>query len=436
MKKSVWRNWGHTVEVDPLKVVRPASADEVVAVVRDAAAEGMRVKAVGAGHSFTAIAEAAGVQVNLDALSGLVRVDRASRQVTLRAGTRLRDVPALLAPHGLAMENLGDIDAQSIAGAISTGTHGTGARFRGIAGQVTGALLVTGNGDLLRVDAGHNPDLLPAVALGLGALGILVEVTIACVDAFDLSAVERPVPLDELLASLPQWVAGSDHFEFFWFPHTATALTKVNTRLPAGHERAPLSTARRWFDDRFMANDVFRASCALGRLAPATVPWINRTVEHLTGNRRFCDASTNVFTTLRSVRFTESEYAIPAAQAADAFAEIARLIERNRWRISFPVEVRFAAADQLWMSTAHGRDTAYLAVHRVVGEDPEPYFRAVEAIMAEHGGRPHWGKLHWRRADDLAPVYPRFDDFRRLRSRLDPQGLFLNSHLNRVLGAG
>lgn len=431
-----WHNWGRTVEARPLRVARPRSVEEVVAVVRAAAERGMRVKAVGAGHSFTAIAEAPGVLINLDELCGLVHVDPATRQVTLRAGTRLRAIPALLEPHGLAMENLGDIDAQSIAGAISTGTHGTGARFRGIAAQVVGALLVTASGELLRVDAEHDPELLPAVALGLGALGILVEVTLACVEAFDLAAVERPEPLEAVLESLPERVGAADHFEFLWFPHTTTALTKENTRLPAGAARAPLSPARRWFDDRLMANGVFEVTCAIGRAAPAAVPWINRAVEHLTGNRAFTDASTNVFTTRRDVRFTESEYAIPSEHAVQAFDEVRRLIDDRGWRISFPVEVRFAAADDLWLSTAHGRASCYIAAHRVVGENPEPYFRAVESIMRGFGGRPHWGKLHWRTAADLAPAYPRFDDFLALRERLDPRGLFLNGYLTRVLGVG
>jgi len=434
VKADVWQNWGRTVRVRPTRVERPGGTDEVVALVRRATAEGHTLKAVGAGHSFSAIAEADGIQVSLDGIAGLLRIDPATREVTLGAGTRLRHIPALLAPHGLAMENLGDIDAQSVAGAISTGTHGTGAAFRGIAAQVVGAVLVTGTGEVLRLDHDHNPELLPAVALGLGALGILVEVTLRCVDAFDLRAVERPEPLDAVLESLERRVGESDHFEFFWFPHTETAMTKTNTRVPAGEGRAPLSRTRRWVDDSFISNDVFGALCAVGRAIPAAVPPINRAAVRLTGDRSFSDVSSNVFTTQRRVRFTEMEYAIPADRAVEAFGEVRRAIDREGWRVSFPVEVRFAAADDLWLSTAHGRPTAYIAVHRALGEDPEPYFRAVESIMRGHGGRPHWGKMHWRTAGDLAPVYPRFDDFRALRDRLDPAGVFLNPHLRGVLG--
>lgn len=431
---TVWQNWGRTVRAHPSRVSTPASAAEVCEVVRTASAAGRRVKAVGAGHSFTAIAQADDILMTLDGLSGLLRVDRAQRAVTLGAGTRLRAIPALLAPLGLAMENLGDIDTQSIAGAISTGTHGTGAGYRGIAAQVIGALLVTGRGELLHVDADHNPELFPAVALGLGALGILVEVTVRCVDAFDLQACERTEPLSAVLASLDERVRTSDHFEFFWFPHTSRALTKANTRVPAGEGRAPIPPARRWFDETLMANGVFRATCAIGRVTPRAVPVMNRAAARLSGERSFSDVSSSVFATSRTVRFTEMEYAIPVEQVLDAFAEVQALIDRNGWRISFPVEVRFAAADELWMSTAYQRRSAYIAVHRAIGEDPEPYFRAVEQIMRGHGGRPHWGKMHFLTAADLSASYPRFDDFVLLRERLDPDGTFVNGYLRQVLG--
>ncbi|PFG18514.1 FAD-linked oxidoreductase [Serinibacter salmoneus] len=416
----------------------------MVDVVTRARATRRRVKAVGAGHSFTAIAQADDVQVTLDGLQGLIAVDRQARTATLAAGTRLHQIPALLAPHGLAMTNLGDIDAQSIAGAISTGTHGTGARFGGIATQVIGAVLVTGTGEVLRVtsgedgenaEGGENADLLPAVALGLGALGILTEVTLQCVDAFDLHATERVEPLEDVLASVHERAASADHLEFYWFPHTDLAMTKTNRRLPAGQRRDPLPAHRAWLDEVVMANGVFGATCALGRAAPVLVPRINRIAARLSGERTYTDASHRVFATRRTVRFSEMEYAIPAGEVVGALRAIRSLIEERGWRISFPLEVRFAAADDLWLSTAHGRDSAYIAVHRAQGEDPRPYFHAVEALLRARGGRPHWGKMHTRRAADLAPAYPRFADFQALREELDPDRVFANAYLRRVLGS-
>ncbi|RFA11635.1 FAD-linked oxidoreductase [Subtercola boreus] len=444
---AVWQNWGRTEAVRPARVERPATAQAVQRAVAAAARAGIRIKAVGAGHSFTGIAVATGVQLDLSALSGVLAVDEARGRVTLGAGTRLFDLPRMLRPYGLALANMGDIDRQSISGAISTGTHGTGARFGGIAAQVVGAELVTGTGELLRVgdtvggissDAGNgteNAELLPAVALGLGALGILVSVTLQCVPAFVLHAVERAEPLREVLETLEARVATSDHFEFYWFPHTQTALTKTNTRLPGTAPRAPLTPARRLVDDWLVSNQLFRLTCSLGRIVPPVIPHINRVAERLTGTREFADHSPRVFASRRTVRFREMEYALPAAAVPAVLREIDALIERRGWRVSFPVEVRFAAADNLWLSTASGRATGYIAVHRFFRERHEKYFEAVEEIMTAHAGRPHWGKLHTRGAEHLRELYPRFDDFVALRDRLDPARLFTNAYLDRVLGA-
>ncbi|CAH0133925.1 FAD-linked oxidoreductase [Plantibacter flavus] len=433
-KTTAWTNWARTERAWPVRVERPDSVGAVQRLVRAAAGAGLPIKAVGAGHSFTGIAVAPGVLLELDALSGLVRVDRERNRVTLRAGTRLHDIPRLLEPFGLAMPNLGDIDRQSVAGAISTGTHGTGSAFGGIATQVVGVTMVTADGELLTSDAEQEPELLPALALGLGALGILVEVTLQCVPAFVLHAVERPEPLDELLPELLDRAAAVDHFEFYWFPHTTTALTKTNHRLPGDAPTRPLRPVAKWVDDTLLANGVYRVLCNTGVVAPAIVPRVNRLADRLVGDREFTDRSTRVFTTSRTVRFVEMEYAVPLEHLPTAFARIRALIEERGWRISFPIEVRVAAADELWLSTASGRATGYVAVHRFFREDPGEYFRAVEAIMIELGGRPHWGKLHGRDASSLRGVYPRFDEFVRLRDRLDPGRLFGNRYLARVLG--
>ncbi|WP_314507180.1 D-arabinono-1,4-lactone oxidase [uncultured Microbacterium sp.] len=430
-----WQNWARSARVRPQRVEFPGSTAAVQRAVTAAAARGIPVKAVGAGHSFTGIAVAPGVLLDLSDLTGLVSADAAAGRVTLRAGTRLHQIPALLAPYGLAMPNLGDIDRQSLAGAISTGTHGTGARFGGIATQVTGAKLVTADGELLVVEADQNAELLPAVALGLGALGILVEVTLQCVPAFLLHAVERPEDLDEALDGLDERVAASDHFEFYWFPHTDRAMTKTNTRLPESAVRRPLPRVRTWVDDVVVGNALHQVACSVARTVPPTVPAISRASVRLWGDREFTDVSHRVFATERSVRFREMEYALPVEDVRPAFDALRTLISDRGWRISFPVEVRFAAADDLWLSTAHGRASAYIAVHRYWREDPTEYFAAVEQIMLAHGGRPHWGKMHMLDAALLSDRYPRFGDFVALRDRLDPERMFSNRYLDRVLGA-
>lgn len=429
-----WRNWGRSEKVRPQRVEYPSTVAAVRRSVQAAAARGLRLKPVGSGHSFSGIAVAPGVLLELADLSGLAWVDRDRAQVCLRAGTKLHRIPALLAPYGLAMENLGDIDRQSISGAISTGTHGTGARFGGLATQVVGATLVTADGELLRVDESHNPELLPAVALGLGALGVLVDVTLQCVPMFLLHAVERPESLDEVIGDLRRRAEEADHFEFYWFPHTDVALTKTNTRLPESAPRRRLAVAGRWVDETLLSNGLFRATCAAGTLAPAIVPSINRLATRLTGDRDYSDLCPDVFTQHRGVRFREMEYAVPLERLTDAFGELRALVADRGWRISFPVEVRVASADDLWLSTAQGRPTGYIAVHRYWREDPTEYFDAVEQIMLRHEGRPHWGKMHSLDAAQLRERYPRFDDFTALRDRLDPTRMFHNAYLQRVLG--
>jgi len=427
-----WHNWGHTESAQPTERIRPTSTDEVAAIVRSARDRGLRVKAAGTGHSFTGIAVATGVQVDMSALTGVVAVD--GTRVTLGGGSVLHDLPPLLDPLGLALQNMGDIDVQTMTGATSTGTHGTGAQFGGLATRVVGATIVTGTGEILAVNETDNAELLPAVALGLGALGVLTNVTVDCVPSFNLSCVEAPEPLETVLNEWEQRIADADHFEFYWFPHTESALTITNTRLTADAATSPLSPMKRWFDESLMANTFFARTTALQRRFPGMTPRINRISTRLTGDRSFSDRSYRVFATERRVRFREMEYAIPQDQVPAVLREIKALIERKGWTVSFPVEVRAAARDDLWMSTATGRATGYIAVHRYFREDPTEYFGAVETIMKAHEGRPHWGKMNTRTAADLAPAYPKFGDFLTVRDRLDPDRVFTNDYLDRVLG--
>jgi L-gulono-1,4-lactone dehydrogenase len=428
---TAWQNWGRSESATPARVVAPRSVDEVVAAITDARRDGLRVKPIGAGHSFTGIAVAPGVQLTMSGLSGVLGVS--GDRVTLAAGTHLHELPALLAPYGLAMENLGDIDAQTISGATSTGTHGTGARFGGLATQIVGVCLVTADGSVLRVSEGD--PIFPAARLGLGSLGVLTDITLRCVPAFKLHAVEQQEPLSSVLDSYVERASEPDHFEFYWFPHTSVALTKTNTRLPMSAPSAPLGSVKRWVDDSLMSNTVFSWVCGAGRAFPGAIPRINRLASRLTGHRTFTDVSTSVFTTERRVRFREMEYALPVAAIPDAVREIDRLIGVRGWRISFPLEVRIAAEDDVWLSTAYGRRTGYIAIHRYFREDHHEYFRAVEQIFRSFGGRPHWGKIHYQDAASLRTLYPRFDDFVAVRDKLDPARMFANPYLDRVLGA-
>jgi L-gulonolactone oxidase len=424
-----WRNWGGNQQAVAVDVLTPGTVDEVAALVKAASGSGRKVKAVGSGHSFTAIAVADDQRLHLHRLAGLVGI--AGTLVTVQAGMPMHTLNALLAEHGLAMPNLGDIDAQTVAGAISTGTHGTGAAHSTLASCVEAVTLVTGTGAVLHVD--KTSELFPAARLGLGALGIMVEVTLRCVEAFTLLADERPMPLAEVLAHLDEQIATHEHVEFYWYPYTSRAQLKRNDRVPVSDR--PLSSFRGWLDDDFLSNTVFEGACRLGRAVPGMVPAVSAVAARALTARTYTDRSDRVFCTARRVHFVEMEYEIPRAALPEALSALPRIIDELPFKVQFPVEVRFTGPDDVWMSHGYGRESAYVAVHQFAGSPYEPYFRAFEAVCVPLGGRPHWGKMHYRDADSLRTVYPHFDDFLGVRDKLDPARVFANGYLDRVLGA-
>ena len=438
--KKIWRNWSRTASARPAHRLAPRDESEVAKAVLAAQERGLAVRAVGGGHSFTPAAATDGVMLNLDHLDGVERVEPlpdGGALVTVGAGIRLGALNTELAVRGYGLENLGDIDRQSIAGAVSTGTHGTGARFGGLATQVAGVRLVGADGEVRDVDALRNPELFEAARLSLGTVGILTALTLRVVPAFALLAREEPVHLDEALDALEGpdgWFAREDHVDLYWFPHTRRAMVKRNTRVPLDADGPRLSGARRWLDDELLSNTVFEGVNRMAAAAPRFVPALNAVSARGLASRTYVAPSAEVYVTSRRVVFREMEYAVPRASLRDVLAELDAWLQSSREPVPFPVEVRCAAADDVWLSTAHGRETAYVAVHQYHRMRHSRYFAAAEAIFREAGGRPHWGKLHSLDAEQLAGLYPRFEDFRAVREAADPEGIFANAYSRRVLG--
>ncbi len=433
-----WQNWSGLESAEPREVLSPATPDEVVAAVRSAREARSTVKMVGTGHSFTGIAAPGEVMLRPDRLTGIVGVDRDAMTVTAYAGTRLKVLNAQLERLGLSLHNMGDIAEQTLAGAVSTGTHGTGGVTAGLAAQLTGFQMVTGAGEALDASGATNRDVFELGRVGLGALGILTTVTFAVEPAFLLEAHEQPMSWDEALDSFDELVADSHHCDMYWFPHTDRMLTKRNTRLDADlSEASPVGRVRGWVDDELLSNTVFGALTAVANRAPAITPRMNQVSARALSARTYSDVAHRVFTSPRRVVFREMEYAVPRAAGLEALREVRRAVDSSDWRISFPVEIRVAPADDVALSTAYERDSFYLAFHTHHRSDwrtHAAYLAAMESILREHDGRPHWGKLHTRTAVDLAPAYPRFEEFLALRDRLDPDRLFANPYLRRVLG--
>ncbi len=432
IRNGVFRNWGRNQRAVPAQIAAPRTIDEIAALVQRAAADGRRVKVVGAGHSFTDIACTDGVLVDIGAIAGVTRIDRDTKQVTVGAGTKLADLNTALRRRGLALPNLGDIDHQTIAGATATGTHGTGAGFASISAAVIGARLVAGDGSIVECSDRVRPELLPAVQVNLGALGVIGELTLQCVDAFDLHAVETTEPIDAVTERFDDLAADNDHVEFYWFPHTSVGALKVNNRTSEPIRRRPKVEA--FVETELVSNALFGTLCNVGHRVPRAIkPVIRRAIGP--GQRTdYVAPSHEVFCSPRRVRFVEMEYAVPRADLLGAFGRVRDLVERLGAPVSFPIEVRVLGADDTLLGTASRDDVGYVAVHMFHKSPHDAYFDAVEAIMDDYAGRPHWGKLHGLDAAELSSRYPRWSRFASVRDELDPDRVFANPYLDRVLG--
>jgi FAD-linked oxidoreductase len=427
----VWRNWAGTVTARPRERPAPASLEALQALVRGASAAGRTLRVVGSGHSFTPLVASDDVLVSLDALSGLTHVDAGALRAEAWGGTKLHALGRALATHGLAMENLGDINVQSLAGAVSTGTHGTGSRFGSISTQVEGLTLVLASGEVVECSPTREAELFSAARVSLGALGVIARLKLRLLPSYRLKLSRRTVPLEECLATLAEADRAHRNFEFYWFPYSDVALTKASDTT----DEAPSHRgAGAFLNDVLLENGAFWLMCQAGRAVPPLIPRIARLCAGVASEGAAVDASERIYATPRLVRFKEMEYAVPAGAGADCIREIRALVERERIRVNFPLEFRFVKGDDIPLSPFHGRDSALIAVHMLRGMPHERYFAAVEAIFRNHRGRPHWGKMHTRTAAELAALYPGWDAFHALRRRLDPRGTFLNPYLRRLFG--
>jgi L-gulonolactone oxidase len=427
-----WKNWAGDQHCAPAQIARPTSEDELAQLVAHAAARGLPVRAVGSGHSFTDIACTDGLLVDTTGMQRVIDADPESGLVTVQAGITLHALGLENARHGLALENQGDIDAQSLAGALATATHGTGARFGNLSTRVVAMRLVTASGDVVDVTEESDPEAWRAARVSLGALGIASQVTIACLPLYTLNRHDQPLPLDGVLNRLDEYVDGNDHFEFFLWPYTRTALTRSTVRSDAPPK--PRAQWKRTLQEQVIENQVLKLSCGTGRRFERLVPRLNQMMAGAMSEARVQDHAYKVYATRRDVRFTETEYAIPRAHAREALERALALVERRKLPILFPFEVRFAAADDAFLSTAHERETCYIAAHQYTGMEFESFFRGFEEIMDSYGGRPHWGKRHYQSAATLRDRYPEWDRFQAVRARLDPDGVFANDYTRRVLG--
>jgi FAD-linked oxidoreductase len=425
-----WHNWAGDQVCQPASVARPGSVSELAEIVAGASSAKVR----GSGHSFSEAALTDGVMIDLGAMDRVLDVDPTSGLVRVEGGIPLRRLNLVLNAHGLAMANLGDIDRQTISGAISTATHGTGERLPNISAQVAGIELVTGSGEVVALGP-DDPDgglAFRAARVGIGALGAIAAVTLRTVPAFALHRVDGPVALDGVLGDFDKFASANDHFEFFVFPYTDQALTIRRNRTDA--PLRPRSSLNVLINETFLQNKVGDWLFRLTRRVPALIPKLTKVSAWFLSEGDYVDHSFKIFSSERTIRFTEMEWAIPRTHGPVAVRRVLDWIASERYPVAFPLECRVVAADDALLSPSFDRDTFYIAIHQYRGMEWRPYFEAVQTIMGEYGGRPHWGKRHMLDAEVLATRYPRFGDFVTVRDRLDPERVFANGYTSRCLG--
>jgi FAD-linked oxidoreductase len=431
MSKTV-ENWGGNLKFTPTQIYYPKSHDEVVEVVKKARENQQNVRIIGSGHSWTHLINTDDVLVSLDEYQGIVSVDKHNLTAVVKAGTKLKLLGELLHAEGLAMEHMGDINVQSIAGALSTGTHGTGVEFKTLANQMEEITLVNGKGETVVCSEKENRDLFKAAQISLGALGIITQIKLRLVPTFKLKYTSVKSTLDDTLKNLEEYKAENRNFEFYWFPFTKTVQLKfVNmTTEPVKN----VGFAKK-FNDVVMENGVFGALSRMSRAMPNLAPKVSQMSAWGVSEGTYINHSHLIFATQRLVRFNEMEYNVPQEHFTTVIKEIEECINQHQFKVHFPIECRWVKADDILISPASDRDSAYIAVHMYKGMEYKPYFEAIEQIFKKYKGRPHYGKMNTLKHEDFAELYPNWDKFNEIREQQDPDGIFLNPYLQGIFKA-
>jgi FAD-linked oxidoreductase len=427
-----WSNWSGSVKCSPNEVARPHSIDELATMVGERGRAGRHMRVAGSGHSFTPIVQSNDILVSLEKMQGIEYIDSERGTVTVLGGTVLKNLGEMLLERGLAQENLGDIDVQSISGAISTGTHGTGTRFGTLSTQVEAFTLVTASGEVLECSLESEPEVFKAAQVSLGTLGVIAKVKLRVVPAKRLYYLGQSKKLADCLAHLEQYKQENSHFEFLWIPYTGGVQAKF-----LNETTEPVSRSTIWgnFNKLVLENYVYWLLSESCRLFPRLCKTVCNISAQSIATIDEINYSHRLFATPRMVRFQEMEYNIPAEHTVEVINEIQGCIQRHQFQVHFPIECRFVHSDDIWLSPAYGRESAYVAVHMYRGMPYRSYFYYIEEIFKRYHGRPHWGKMHTRTAGELAELYPHWHDFRRVRAALDPEGVFLNGYLRDLFDA-
>ncbi len=423
---TIMKNWSGLVEWHPETFSKPSTEEEIQQIVLRALNDGKKIRVIGTGHSFTPVCATNHTLISLDNYQGLISVDKERYQATVKAGTKLDLLGELLFEQGMAMENLGDIDKQSIAGTISTGTHGTGIEFGTISTQVTALTFINGKGERVSCSTTENPSLFKAAQVAIGTLGIITSITLQCVPAYKIALLNDKALLSDVLNNLEEHNQQNRNFEFYWMPYTDMTLTKTTNFADGQPDKLGIAN---YLNDVFLENVGFKVLCEIANTFPSKNKWVSNTTAKVAGKSRKIYHSHKVYATTRLVRFHEMEYNVPADAYQDVMKDLQASFDKHQFPIHFPLENRFVKADDIYMSPAQGRDSAYIACHVYHKKDPYHYFQTLETIFKAYGGRPHWGKMHTLKRADIEARYPHFNDFKTHRIMHDPDGVFLSPYM-------
>ena len=424
------KNWSENQHWNPTQFLQPLSEEEIVKIVQKAAENQQKIRVYGSKHSFTALNNSDEISLNLDKYQGIISIDKTTNYVTVKAGTKLFNLTNLLAKHNLALENMGDVDTQSIAGAIGTGTHGTGIQLGNISTQVIDIKFVNGLGKIVFCSENDNIELFKCMQISLGVFGIITEITLKCVPNYKLKLEKKAEKLDEVLLNLNSLNSTNRNFEFYWLPYTNAVQTKYSNLTK---EKADKDNFLNYFNDIIIENYVFKALCNSAKWFPKLNVGVSKFSAKFLSDSTKIKECKDVYATPRLVKFTEMEYNIPTEAYQDCIKDITKLINTKKFDIHFPIENRFVQKDDIYLSPAYKRDSAYIACHVYKGKEFKPYFNALEEIFSNYEGRPHWGKLHSKKADYFSEKYPMFEAYNKERKKHDPNQIFLNKHLQEVL---
>lgn len=425
------KNWSENVNWTPKDVLYPRSTEEVSEIVKEAAKAKRKIRAIGSGHSFTPLCATDDITLSLDNMQEISRVGD-SNIAFAQGGTKLYRLSAGLEKIGLAQENMGDINKQSVAGALATGTHGTGTTFGSISSQIEEVTFVNGKGEIHTVSLQSDPDLFRCLQVSIGSLGIITGLKLRCIPSYNLHLIKKKEKLDDVLANLEKHNAENRNFEFYWMPHTQYTQTKYsNTIEQKGKET---SAAVAWFNEVFLENYMLEAICKIAKAFPTLNPAMSKLTAAFIGDEEKIKTSHEVFSTVRKVKFTEMEYSVPMEHYKTVMQELLRAYEKNKYAINFPIENRFVMEDLPYLSTSYGRKSAYIACHAYKGVDNTKYFKELEEIFQQFNGRPHWGKMHTCDHTYLSKQYDKWDIFQKHREEQDPEQIFTNPHIKKVLG--